>query len=193
MKKIYPKLVNCSELSNLDCLNQTTYQIHEILNLNDDDVWKKHYDSVSEKIQYISIPKSKLTSRLNTTFALSFNNSYLIYVSNPISEGVVFPGLSLFDPRYRRMSSNLVNIPDLYLDPMQFLTGTTHYLYLRVRKITKMNRSNRPCNEDPKYNMSVCVADYVKETVGCTLEWNFYSDDEDDDEYRVCDALESIR
>ena len=91
------------------------------------------------------------------------------------------------------MSSNLVNIPDLYLDPMQFLTGTTHYLYLRVRKITKMNRSNRPCNEDPKYNMSVCVADYVKETVGCTLEWNFYSDDEDDDEYRVCDALESIR
>ena len=140
----------------LEYADNSSFHINEILNVNEDDKWKKHFQSVDQKIIYMLKPTTNLTSKLSTTYSLSFNSTYLIYASSISSEneiffenGVFFPEILLYDSKYRRMIPKLVNIPELILETGKFVQGTEHYIYLKVRKITKLNHVNRPCEEDP--------------------------------------------
>ena len=195
MRKILPKATSCNNpnLTRVDCIDSISFQIDEILNVFEDDNWKRHFDSVSEDIVFIVTPTTNLTSKKNTTYSISFNSSYLLNASSssivPFDNGVSFPEILLYDPKYRRMIPNLVNIPQLILEYLKFVQGTEHYIYLKVRKITKLNHVNRPCEEDSNYNMSVCVAEYMMNKVGCTLDWNFYANDK----YETCNEENTLR
>ena len=86
------------------------------------------------------------------------------------------------------ISQNYLTIPTLDLFPGDFLDSPNYILNLEVKKITRLNTNDNPCEATEDYNMTACVGHYVAEKVGCSIPHNILYDES----LKQCTAKEDL-
>ena len=91
------------------------------------------------------------------------------------------------DPRFFYLTGNPSTIPQVMLE-MKNNGKKTEMRFLRVTKHVKINRKEKPCNENESYSFTKCVMESLSQKVGCRLEWNLI----DDSSLSTCSSMEQI-
>ena len=132
-------------------------------------------------LSYLSTSKFNMSTKLESSYKLELNPFFAFDIN-------YFPGVMFFDPKYFMISQNYLTIPTLDLFPGDFLDSPNYILNLEVKKITRLNTNNNPCEATEDYNMTACVGHYVAEKVGCSIPHNILYDES----LKQCTAKEDL-
>ena len=114
-------------------------------------VWNEVFQVADYGVCQTTIPDIKINS--SSTFLILYLNTslpYKIFLHDP----TVF--FLSFNPRaFRRLQISLPPEPSITVQVME----ATRYSLL--------NRPNSPCQDEPEYNFTACLGDFVQDQVGC--------------------------
>ena len=164
------------------CVEGNSYLKEELILNNEDNkdiIWNTQL--LGSMLSYLSTSKFNMSTKLESSYKLELNPFFAFDIN-------YFPGVMFFDPKYFMISQNYLTIPTLDLFPGDFLDSPNYILNLEVKKITRLNTNNNPCEAAEDYNMTACVGHYVAEKVGCSIPHNILYDES----LKQCTAKEDL-
>ena len=111
---------------------ESNFLLNEVISDNQNMTWKTHFNTFGVgNLEFMLNPRGiNLTSNYKTSFNIKLNKNYVTRIE---AIGFDKPYLYLYDPRYDKVTPNLVNVPYEHPELGPFFLSTKVIIYLEVR------------------------------------------------------------